>query len=158
MAAVSALTVDFGTEGTALLDEPGFRRLLELHYHEIAQYPDIALDVDVAAYRELEARGALRAYTARIGGELAGYAVFLVGTNPHYRQSRQARCDVFYVAPDRRGYRLGVELVRYSERQLAAEGVQVVYHHTKTAHPTLARLLERLDYDAIEVTYARRLD
>lgn len=153
-----ALTVDFGTEGTELLGDPAFRRLLELHYREIAQHPDIALDVDADAYRAMEANGALRVYTARVGGELVGYAVFLVGRNPHYCQSLQARCDVFYVAPDRRGYRLGVELVRYSERMLAAEGVQVVYHHTKIAHPLLARLLEHLGYDAVEVNYARRLD
>jgi len=159
MAAVRDPKIAYRTErATALLADPACRALLEAHYREIGQYPDIALDVDEAAYAELEARGAFRVYTARAGHELVGYAAFLVGRNPHYRQSLQARCDVFYVAPDWRGGRIGLGLVRHSERALAAEGVQVVYHHTKVAHPALARLLAHLGYEAIEVNYAKRLD
>ncbi len=89
--------------------------------------------------------------------ELLGYAVFFVGTNPHYRSSLQAVQDVLYLHPDMRRGRTAVNLIRFSEAELKREGVQVIYQHVKLAHPALGILLAREGYEHIEHIYAKRI-
>lgn len=133
--------------------------LLAKHWREIAHYQDIALDPDKARYMHLDAVGALRVFTARTASwRLIGYSVFMVSPNIHYRQSLQATQDVIYVDPDLRSGRVGMGLIAFGDEQLRADGVQVVYHHAKNAHPALGRLLGHMGYESIETIYARRLD
>lgn len=138
--------------------------LLEKHKTEIAHWQDIALEVDIDRYREAEASGALRIYTVRLNRgaadpyTLIGYAVFFIGFNMHYKSSLQAKQDVLYVDPEQRQGRVGIELVKFAERELRREGVQVVYHHVKCAHPALGVILAREGYEHIEHIYAKRLD
>lgn len=132
--------------------------LLERHYAEISANPDIALAPDEHRYRVLEDANRLRTYTVRDDGALVGYAVFLVSTGLHYMHSLQAKQDVLFVDPSRRGRGAGIKLIRFADQALADEGVQVVYHHAKLAHPALGRLLEHAGYAPVETVYSRRLD
>lgn len=132
--------------------------LLHAQYAELATYRDIPLDPDVEAYCRLEDQGLLRCYTARIGSQLIGYAVFLVGPSLHYRGSVQARADVVYVAPAHRHTRVGFKLLVHADMALREEGVQVVCHHVKLSHPELGHLLLAIGYQPIETMFARRLD
>lgn len=131
--------------------------LLEQHWDEISAHKDIPLDPDVARYNAAEAAGWLRAYTAREAKTLIGYAAFMVAPSLHYRASVQAVQDVVYVAPERRG-RVGIELLRFANLQLRAEGVQLVYQHQKVAHPALGVVLRRIGYQHVENIWAMRLD
>ena len=133
-----------------------FWPLLEAHYREIAAYKDIELDPDRAAYAQLEIQDELACYTARSGGTLIGYLVFFVRRNTHYQGSLQAWQDVMFIHKDHRG-RAGIELIRYAERALAAQGVQVVYHHAKTTN-NFPRLLKAMGYTLVDEIYAKRLD
>ena len=131
--------------------------LLEKHYREIARYKDIALDPDRAVYAAIEAAGKLRCYTGRDGGRLVGYAVFFLMTDPHRRTVLQALQDVLFIEPQsRKGLMAGVRLIRYAEEQLAAEGVQVVYHHVKLIN-RLGNLLGSIGYEIDGEVYAKRL-
>lgn len=132
--------------------------LLTRHWREIAKFQDIALDVDVTTYRHADTAGRLRVYTARVDENLVGYAVFAVGFNPHYRASLQAVQDVIYIDQSYRRGAIGLDLLRFAERELAAEGVQVVRHHVKRAHPKLGRILEHMGYEVEDVLYSKRLD
>jgi hypothetical protein len=49
-----------------------------------------------------------------------------------------------------------MRLIEHADAQLAAEGVQVVFQHVKTAH-NFGPLLERLGYEHVENVYAKRL-
>lgn len=129
--------------------------MLELHWAEIAVYQDIPLDPDVETYAALEAQGQLRIYTAREAGALRGYAVFFVRPNLHYKGSKQAWQDVFYIDPRER-FRGGFMLVRYCEAALRAEGVQVVYHHAKLING-FGQLLKTMKYQLVDEIYAKRL-
>lgn len=131
--------------------------LLERHRQEISHYPDIPLEVDTGRYEAAEAVGKLRVYTARIEGNLVGYAVFFVMPNGHYVSSLQAVQDVLYVAPEHRRGSVGLRLVREAERMLAAADVQVIYHHVKHAHPALGAILSRRGYEPVETVYAKRM-
>lgn len=131
--------------------------LLFAHWTEIAHYQDISLDPDVEAYAKVEEMGALRCYTARADGLLVGYVVFFVRHNLHYRVSFQAVQDVLFLSPEYRHGGAGVKLIRYSERQLAEDGVQAVYHHAKRTNQ-VGKLLLRLGYEHIDEIYGKRLD
>lgn len=135
-----------------------FRMLLLEHKEEVAHYDDIDLDPDVEAYREIEETGALRCYTARLAGELIGYGIFFIRHNVHYRKSLQAVQDVLFVTKLHRHGRVGYKLIRFSEEQLRAEGVQVIYHHLKTNRPETITLFHKLGYEDIDLIVAKRLD
>jgi L-amino acid N-acyltransferase YncA len=132
--------------------------LLVKHWQEVAHYQDIPLDVDCNAYATAESQGKLRIYTARDCGTLIGYAAFFVSFNPHYASSLQAMQDVIYLDPAHRGGRTGIKLIKHAEAALKAEGVQVIYHHVKAAHPLLGKILEHMHYTAVDTIYGKRLD
>ena len=132
--------------------------LLDAHYREIATYQDIPLSVDWHRYRLCEESDTLRIYTIRDECKrLMGYAAFFVTYHPHYSTSKWANQDVLYLDPSLRRDGHAVSFLRWCERQLFVEGVQVVCHHmkVKAAH---AGLFERLGYVAQDVIYTRRLD
>ena len=138
---------------------PDMQALLEQHWRELSNFPDIPLQVDEADYRQLAQAKKLCLITARTeGNHLVGYVVFLVSHNRHYATSRQAVQDVFYVDPAFRNHGLGRDLIDGAERTLRARGVQVVYHHVKLSHPALGHLLAKCGYARVETIFARRLD
>lgn len=132
--------------------------LLELHYHEIASFKDIPLAPDFTAYKQREADGLLRVYTAREDGKLIGYACFFFARNLHYSTSVQAVQDVLYIDPGQRGRGFGPEFLAFCDAALAADGAEVVFHHVKEAHPALGILLSRMGYGATERIWAKRLN
>lgn len=139
----------------AIWDE--LQPLLRAHYLEIAHYQDIELKPSKADYAALAEAGALRCYTGRIDAALVAYAVFFVRPNLHYSGSLQAYQDVLYLAPDKRRGLAGVRLIRYAEKCLAQDGVQVVHHHAKLK-TDFGRLLERIGYEPMDAIWVKRLD
>jgi GNAT superfamily N-acetyltransferase len=133
--------------------------LLRAHWEEIASYPDIPLEVNLAFYRQLEREGRLVIMTARDPeAHLVGYAIFFLNQHPHYATSRQAVLDVFFVESTRRGAMLGVRLLAAAEARLRDLDCQAVYQHVKLAHPALGSLLRHRGYTALETIYGKRLD
>ncbi|MGH8200318.1 MAG: GNAT family N-acetyltransferase [Steroidobacteraceae bacterium] len=157
MTASTAMHAQYARESLEQVRAAGIERLLKRHWAEIAHFKDIPLAVDWPAYEAAEGNGGLRLFTVRMVEELLGYACYLVRANPHYLSSVQAVQDVLFIAPECRKARLGAELLRYSEGELAGEGVEVIYQHSKVAHPMDA-LLRRLGYEQIETTWAKRLN
>lgn len=137
---------------------PDAAALIAKHWHEIATYEDIPLDVDSDTYRKAEAAGRLCILTVRSQGQLVGYAVFILTQHLHYRGSMCANQDVFYLDPSFRGRWIGVQLIKACDRLLKSKGVQVVTQHVKMTHPILGRLLAREGYEPIEQIYSKRLD
>jgi GNAT superfamily N-acetyltransferase len=131
--------------------------LLLKHYEEIAHWRDIPLNCNFDAYLRMEAAGGLRIYTIRVLGELLGYGIFTVSASLHYGDSLQAHQDVLYLDPAYRKGRLGFRFIQYCDSQLRAEGVQVCFQHVKAAH-NFGPMLERMDYELIDLIYGRRLD
>lgn len=157
IATVLSPATQYAIESIASCRADGVEALLAAHYHEIARYPDIPLDVDWARYEQAELNGTLRVMTARQGRLLVGYAAYLVAPHWHYKGSLQAIQDVLYVHPDYRGSRVGYKLIAMADQYLALEGVQVVYQHSKIAHP-IGAVLARQGYEPIDLIYGKRLD
>lgn len=131
--------------------------LIQQHWQEIAQYPDIALSPDFDQYHFLDSCGQLRIFTARVDGELIGYAIYLLAPALHYSKSLQAKQDVLFLLPEHRKSFTGMRLIAYADESLRKDGVQVVYHHVKAAH-NFGPLLERMGYELSDLIYSRRLD
>lgn len=157
MAAVLSPKVSFRRESPKQIWEE-ILPLLQEHFVEIATYRDIPLSVDQDVYDRAEEAGVLRVYTARIDGDLIGYACFLMRPNPHYSGSIQAVADVVFISEAYRRGRLGLQLLQFADNGLTADGAQVIYHHVKLAHPALGRLLEHMGYEPVETIYVRRTD
>lgn len=131
--------------------------LLERHWAEIAHYKDIPLDINQRKYNGLHVLGVLRVFTARLFGDIVGYAAYIVDHNLHYQGSLQALQDVVFLAPEHRRNGVGRLLLETADAHLRAEGVQVVYHHVKHTHD-FGPLLVSMGYTSIETIYGRRLD
>jgi len=130
--------------------------LLEKHYEEIAHHKDVPLDPDWQQYEKLEQINALRVFTARdADGRLVGYAVYFVRHNIHYRSSLQALQDILFIDPAVRGF--GAKFILWCDKQLAAEGVHITYHHVKAAH-NFGPMLERLGYNLVDLIFTKRLE
>ncbi len=132
--------------------------LFQEHYAEMAPHKDIALDINIEAYQRAQQFGGLRIFSARNAGKLVGYAIFIVAPNSHYKTSQQAKQDILYVEKSMRGSWIGMQIVNYADRALAAAGVQVCYYDQKVAHPALGAILRRAGYDHIENVWGKRLD
>jgi GNAT superfamily N-acetyltransferase len=139
-----------------LIDE--LKPILEEHYQEIAHYLDIPLKPDFNSYWDAERAGILRLYIVRKHGEPIGYNVVFMRKNMHYSTSAQAAQDILYVLKEYRGEGIGRRLITFSNNQLAIEGVQVLAHHVKVAHPALGHILETEGFELVEYVYTKRLD
>jgi GNAT superfamily N-acetyltransferase len=130
------------------------RALFAAHFEEVDTFTDIPLSVDERLYEQAEKLGVLRVFTVRDGRELVGYAMFMVRLDHHRVTLLQAQQDVIYIRPDRRG--IGAEFIKWCEKQLADDGVQVIFHGVKSKH-NWGRLLERQGYELTDLLYAKRL-
>lgn len=131
--------------------------LLEQHFEEISANPDIPLEVEYAKYEAMENAGSFILFTAREDGALIGYAAYFIAGNLHYSSSKQATQDVLFLRKDKRKGFAGIKLIKFADKVLAENGVQVVYHHVKVAH-NFGLILERMGYNKVEYIYSKRLD
>ena len=141
-----------------ILNDENLLPLFQKHWEEISFYKDIPLSPDYAQYKKLDEMGILRVYTARdTDNKLVGYCVFFVNKNLHYSSAPpQAMQDIIFIDPEKRGF--GAKFILWTEKQLAAEGVAVLFHHIKTKTPHTIDLFRRLGYENIDLILGKRLD
>lgn len=135
--------------------------LLPLHWREIALDQDvIPLDMDWAAYAELERQGILHVVTVRTpSGMLVGYFISFVRMHIHYRTSLTAFEDMFFLLPSwRRGW-TGVRFFAFVERAWRARGVEraAISYKLHFRAGLVGRLLEYLGWQATEKMYTKYL-
>lgn len=129
--------------------------LLELHYQELTLNKDkVKLKPIWSKYADLERADALVVYTAREGGKLIGYSVFFVNRHLHYEDLVHAQNDILYLHPDHRLGMTGIRLIKFSEQQLKALGVNKVTWHAKH-NTSLIPILTRLGYRNEEVSMGK---
>ena len=112
----------------------------------------------------MEAIGAMLTVTARRGGTLIGYAVYVVWPHLHYRSRLIADSDSFFLDPaDRCGF-VGIRLFQVAERHLRDRGVAEVWARVKLhvrggrrRLSDLAALFRWLGYAPVETVLRKRL-
>lgn len=133
------------------------RPLLLANWQESGANTDIPLDVDVAKYLVAERAGILRCFVAKIDGRIVGYAAFIVGAHSQYRATIYATADVIFIDRDARGTLAGLDLIRFCEKALADEGVDIVLHGEPKGGTRLGKLFRFLGYTPKEVVWSKRV-
>jgi predicted GNAT superfamily acetyltransferase len=131
--------------------------LLRAHWDEVAKNKELMqLKPRVDVYRAMENDGALIALGAFSGPDLVGYSVTMVSAHLHYADLIYAHNDVIFVAEQHRAGRLGLKLIRETERQAKERGARLMLWHAKpdTAFNTL---LPRLGYGVQDIVHSREL-
>ena len=129
--------------------------LWDRHWQEVAINRDvIKLNIDYGQYDQLDAAGALHVVSARSAGKIIGYHLSIVRPHLHYADSLSAFTDVYYVAPEFRKGRAGIELFKFVEKTLKARGVQKMFTGTKL-HLDMGKVFERLGWKETERLYTK---
>ena len=129
--------------------------ILDIHRIELQSH-EMKLNPDWDAYKMMQEMDMLIWLIARDGDEIVGYSLFLIANNFHYKDFLYATEDVFYVIGDRRGSRIGINLIKKSEEILKERGVDVITHHAKFTNK-FAPFLEKLGYNKTEVMLAKKI-
>lgn len=131
--------------------------LLEKHWEEVALNKEkIKLNPDWDAYANLEDAGVLKIFTARADGKLIGYFVVFVKSHIHYKDHLFCYNDVIFVDEEYRKGFTSPRLIKFAEKCLKADGVEVMIVNTKR-HKPFDSLLVWLGYKHIENLYSKVL-
>jgi GNAT superfamily N-acetyltransferase len=140
------------------------QELLEQHWEEIALNKDkIKLAIDVTRYKEIADRGALHIVTVRDAsiqksawdpGKLVGYHVAIINGHLHYKNDLHGFTDIFFVHPDYRKGRIGIDLFRFVEKSLKARGVVKILTAVKM-HKDVGLIFERLGWTETERMFSK---
>lgn len=132
--------------------------LFAAHWKEIALDKDkIPLDVDYERYNKLDEMESLHIVTARDEGRLVGYHCSLINTHSHYKSSKMALVDVYYLLPEYRMSRTGIKLFQFAEESLRARGDIVKLLCSTKIHQDHSRIFEFLGWRETERTYSKIL-
>lgn len=135
--------------------------LFKKHYVEIAVDRDICpLDPDWDYYLGVDRMGLLHIFTARASnGKLAGYIFNIVGSHNHYRTTRFAVTEMFWLHPH---FRKGWQPVKFfieNLRGLRTTGADIATINFKVhfQDARVGKLLARLGYEVCDIVMRRRL-
>lgn len=141
------------------LDElmPEAGPLLEAHYQELSRYKDImVMKPDMNRYRALEANGCLLILAAYVEGVLVGYSAGIITNHLHYADLIIYQNDVLFLDMAHRKGRLGIDLIKRTEKIAKERDVKLAVWHGKQDTP-LAALLPKMKYGIHETIYTRKL-
>lgn len=129
--------------------------LLEAHASEL-NTSGAPLDADLSRYVKADRLGGLAVYTVRDHEVLIGYAIYWIQRHPHY-EIKVAHQDILYVSEDYRKGRVGIKLIKLSEKLLKEDhGCDMVLQSTKHLKD-LSSLFEYLGYEELEKVYSKKL-
>ncbi len=125
------------------------------HYDEIAVMKDkIAMNPNVAIYKEMENLGILHILTARESGKMIGYHVTFVRPHLHYRDMLCGFVDAYFLSAGKRKGMNGVKMIKEAENSLKKRGVQKLFSGTKQAK-NMSRVFEYLDWKLTEQLFTK---
>jgi hypothetical protein len=151
-----ASLIEFALERFRDIRRDEMDSLFALHWQEIGLYRDkIPLDVDYARYEELDRTDALHIITARCEGHLIGYHCSIISTHPHYKSSKMALVDVYFLLPEYRMTRASIKLFQFAEESLKARGDIVKLLCSTKVHQDHSRIFEFLGWQETERTYSK---
>lgn len=127
------------------------------HWNEVAINKDhIPLDPDFDAYDAMANAGMLHIVVARKAGEIIGYHFNIIRPHLHYKMSKSAFCDIYYISPKHRAGRIPFRMFMYVEETLRAKGVQKAFTGTKLSLDA-GPLFEKMGWFETERLYTKML-
>ena len=118
--------------------------LFDEHYEEIARNKHVmVLKPDEETYRKSEEMGTIFILSARQGDKLIGYSVNFVTNHLHYADLKLAQNDLLFISKEHRGGRVGLKLIKETEKHATSLGCKLMLWHAKE-NTALVSLLPRL--------------
>lgn len=136
---------------------PEFKDFELKHWEELALTKEaVPVAMDWQRYWMLEQENKLHAVTVREDGYLIGYHITFVGGHYHYKDTLHGMVDLYFILPQYRRGRIGIELLKFAEASLKELGVVKIITGCKL-HMDHTRLLERLGYTFTDKTFMKLL-
>jgi predicted GNAT superfamily acetyltransferase len=128
--------------------------LFSEHWEEVALNKQVmVLKPDEQKYRAMEANGMLLILGAFCDGRVVGYSVNFVTNHPHYADLIVCNNDLLFVTEDKRCGRLGLQLIRATEKEAKQRGVQLMLWHAKPG-TALEQMMPRLGYGVQDTIFS----
>jgi len=140
-----------------LFFEENCNDLFKEHYEEIALNKSVMkLLPNWERYHALEQSGLLICLGAFRGEECIGYSINFFTNHMHYREMFYVQNDLLFVAEEHRKTRVGLDLIRETEKQAFARGAEMMLWHAKE-NTSLNTLMSRLGYKVQDIIYSKVL-
>ena len=118
------------------------KALIPANWAELGVQRDNPPDVNWGFFLLANAGGSLIFYTARLGGELIGYAPFTVAKNPMYQTKTWAWSILLWLDPRYRKLGHGRKFQQFWDQDLKSRGVYVVSIGVNVLVPDLMYMLK----------------
>ena len=127
------------------------------HYKEIARNKGIMkLKPNYPMYYATEKVGALFIQVAVQRNVFIGYSINFVSNHFHYADLKYCQNDVLFIKKEYRGGRVGLRLMKATEKHAKSLGCKLMLWHCKENTP-LNQILPRLNYGVQDIIYSKEL-
>jgi len=128
--------------------------LFSEHWEEIALNKQVMiLKPDEQKYRAAEENGMLLILAAFEGDKVVGYSVNIVTNHLHYADLITCSNDLLFVTEGKRNGRLGLQLIRATEKMAKERGARLMLWHAKQGTP-LEKMMPRLGYGVQDIIFS----
>ena len=125
------------------------------HYNEVEEKANtIPYNINYSMLKAMTEAGLIVAVTVRDSGRLVGYMANLVGED-FFNSRLEAKELGIYLAPEARGGRTFIQMMKKTEECMASRGVVTQYLMFKEGHDV--GLAQRLGYEKTETVYQKHL-
>jgi predicted GNAT superfamily acetyltransferase len=132
-------------------------QLFSEHWEEVALNKQVmVLKPDEHKYRSLEANNMLLILGAFEGDQVVGYSVNVVMNHAHYADLVVCNNDLLFVTEGKRNGRLGVQLIRETEKVAKERGARLMLWHAKPSTP-LEKIMPRLGYGVQDIIFSTQI-
>lgn len=127
------------------------------HWDEIALNKRVmVLKPDSERYLATEKAGMFFALAAYSDDTIVGYSVNFIMRHMHYADLVIATNDLLFVSAAHRASRLGLQLIRETERTAKERGAALMLWHAKEG-TALSKLMQRRAYGVQDIIYSKEL-
>jgi hypothetical protein len=130
-----------------------FIPLLDKHWLELRiPIEETELAFDWIRFDALESFGMVHFVTMRKEGKLVGYQLSFIDTHLHHKNTLHAMVDLYYLLPEYRIGRNGLNLIKFAEAELIKRGVKKILTGATSIKDT-SSLFEYLGYTKFESVF-----
>ena len=130
---------------------------IEPHWMELGlDHQDVPVALDWGTYKKHDDEGRLHMVAVRDNGVLIGYHISLLTNMLHYKNTLHAVTDLYYLKPEYRKTKIGVQMFKFAETCFKAKGVTKIITGTKL-HLNHSALFESLGHKSTEITFTKIL-
>lgn len=129
--------------------------LMQAHWDDICRVKQHACAPDIPRFQFLEQAGVLLMLGVFVGGELVGYSISILTRHLHY-DFMLMQNDALFVLPEHRQGRVGLRLLRETERQAKDRGAVYMVWHAKP-DTALDVMLPKMGYGVQDILYSKEL-